>query len=203
MPFVTEEVWQTLPHDSEEGLTADGQARSITRAAYPQKKPAWVDDGAVAVLELLQEVITSVRTVRAELGVPPKKALSLLIEQATDDEREILQAHGDYLRRLAGLEAFAFPTVVARDPDTVRRVVRQMRLYLPLAGIIDREAEADRIKRELDKVAKQLRPLEARLANQKFRERADPDVVSEAEAKQEALLERGRQLEQILAELDA
>ena len=203
MPFVTEEVWQTLPHDSEEGLTADGQVRSITRAAYPQKQPAWVDDEAVAVLELLQEVITSVRTVRAELGVPPKKALMLLIEQATDDDREILQAHGDYLCRLAGLEAFDFPTVVARDPDTVRRVVRQMRLYLPLAGIIDREAETDRIKRELDKVAKQLRPLEARLANQKFRERADPDVVSEAEAKQEALLERGRQLEQILAELDA
>ena len=159
-------------------------------------------DEAVAVLELLQEVITAVRTVRAELGVPQAKALILLIEQASGHEQQILEAHRPYLCRLAGLETFTFSVAVDRDPDTVRRVVRQMRLYLPLAGILDREAETARVRRELDKVAKQLGPLEARLGNPKFRERADPGVVSEAESKRETLLQRRRQLDQILAELE-
>ena len=202
MPFVTEELWQTLPHDPGDGLTADGQARTITRATYPEEMQTWVDDEAVAVLELLQEVITAVRTVRAELGVPQTKALILLIEQASGHEQQILEAHRHYLCRLAGLETFTFSVAVDRDPDTVRRVVRQMRLYLPLAGILDREAETARVRRELDKVAKQLGPIEARLGNPKFRERADPGVVSEAESKRETLLQRRRQLDQILAELD-
>ena len=203
MPFVTEELWQTLPHDPGDGLTADGQARTITRAEFPEEMPTWVDDEAVAVLELIQEVITAVRTVRAELGVPHAKALILLIEQASGHEQQTLEAHRHYLCRLAGLEAFTFSVAVDRDPDTVRRVVRQMRLYLPLAGILDREAETERVRRELDKVAKQLGPLEARLGNQKFRERADPGVVSEAKSKRETLLQRRRQLDQILAELES
>jgi len=201
MPFVTEELWQTLPQAHDEEVKEGAKTRSITRSAYPVEMSSWVDDESVSALELLQEVITAVRTVRAELGVPPAKKLIMLIEQATSDDQQILEVHGGYLRRLAGLEAFTFAAEVSRDQDTVRRVVRQMRLYLPLAGILDREAETERIKRELDKVAKQLSPLEARLKNPKFREKADPDVVDEAESKQGVLLERRRQLEQILAEL--
>ena len=90
---------------------------------------------------------------------------------------------------------------VARDGDTVRRVVRQMHLYLPLAGIIDKVAETARVRRDLDKNAKQLRSLDGKLANPKFRERAAPDVVTEAEALQRSAHRRRQQLEQILTEL--
>jgi valyl-tRNA synthetase len=203
MPFVTEELWQTLPRDPSDGLTPDGQAQTITLAAYPQAKPGWADAQAVAVLELLQDVITTVRTVRAELGIPPSRRLTLLIEGANVDERGLLETHGDYLRRLAGLESFSFADAVERDADTVRRVVRQMRLFLPLAGIIDRAAEAARLTRELEKVAKQLRSLDGKLGNQQFRKRAVPEVVAEAETLHEAATLRQGQLQQILAELGA
>ena len=201
MPFVTEELWQTLPQDPEDGLTPDRQARTITRAAYPQEVPAWVAADAVAVLDLLQEVITTVRTARAELGVAPSKPLTLLIEGAGADERDLLETHAEYVRRLARLESFAFVDAVDRDSDTVRRVVRQMRLYLPLAGIIDKAAETARVRRDLDKIDKQLRSLDGKLGNPKFRERAAPDVVDGAAAQQQSALLRRRQLEQILAEL--
>lgn len=201
MPFVTEELWQTLPAVPGDGLTPDGQARTITRARFPERVDAWTDLDAVAEIELLQEVVTTIRTVRAELGVPPSRKLATLIEGADDDVRTVLNRHGDYVRRLAGLETLTFAETVERDPNTVRRVVRQMRLYLPLAGVIDRDAETARVRKELDKLAKQLGGLESKLGNPKFRERAAPEVVSEAEAQQRAALERRSQLEQILEEL--
>jgi valyl-tRNA synthetase len=201
MPFVTEELWQTLPPHPEDGRTPDRPARTITRAAYPEAMPAWGDDAAVAVLELLREVITAVRTARAELGVPPSKPLTLVIEGASPDDRVLLETHADYVRRLARLESFAFADTVERDSDTVRRVVRQMHLHLPLAGIIDKAAEITRVQRDLDKIAKQLRSLDAKLGNPKFHERAASDVVAEAEALQQSALVRREQLERILTEL--
>ena len=201
MPFVTEELWQTLPHDPEDGLTPDGQARTVTCAAYPAAMPAWLDVDAVAVLALLREVVTTVRTARAELGVPPSKKLTLLIEGAGADEQALLETHADYLRRLARLESFVFADTVERESDTVRRVVRQMHLHLPLAGLIDKTAETARVQRELDKVDRQLRSLDGKLGNPKFRERAAPDVVAEAEVLQHAARLRRPQLEKILEEL--
>ncbi len=204
MPFVTEELWQTLPAPAdavEDGRTPDEAARTVTRAPWPRPVPEWTDDEAVAVLTLLQEVITAVRTVRAELGVPPSRRLRLRIEAADAGERAVLDGHGDYLRRLAGLEAFEFVDSAPADPDTVRRVVRRMRLYLPLAGVIDRAAETARLRREIDKISKQLGSLEGKLGNPKFRERADPEVVAETEARHAAARQRRQQLDEVLAEL--
>jgi valyl-tRNA synthetase len=201
MPFVTEELWQTLPQRDGEGLTPDGQARTITRAAYPSPEPGWQDVAAVAVLELLQEVTTTVRTVRAELGVPPSRKLTLVIEGATAATRTQLAAHAEYVRRLARLESFSFADTVAQDPNTVRRVVGEMRLHVPLAGIVDQSAETSRIERELAKLAKQLASLNGKLGNPKFRERAAPAVVAEAEAQLETAQRRQEQLQEILVEL--
>ena len=204
MPFVTEELWQALPAPAdaaEDGRTPDGGARTVTRAPWPRPVPEWTDDEAVSVLTLLQEVITAVRTVRAELGVPPSRRLRLQIEAADAGERAVLDGHGGYLRRLAGLEAFEFVASAPADPDTVRRIVRRMRLYLPLAGVIDRAAETARLRREIDKLSKQLGSLEGKLGNPRFRERADPAVVAETEARHAAARQRRQQLDDVLAEL--
>ena len=123
------------------------------------------------------------------------------LEGAAADDRALLETHADYVRRLAGLESFAFADTVDHDRDTVRRVVRQMRLHLPLAGIIDRAAETTRVQRDLDKINKQLRALEGKLGNPKFRERAAAEVVAEAEVLRQGALVRHEQLERILAEL--
>ena len=105
------------------------------------------------------------------------------------------------LKQIKSFVDNVFAESVERDAETVRRVVREMRLHVPLAGVIDKAAETERVQRELDKLAKQLRSLEGKLGNQKFRERAAPEVVAEAEAQHEVVVRRREQLEQILGEL--
>ncbi|MEE2637242.1 MAG: valine--tRNA ligase, partial [Acidobacteriota bacterium] len=201
MPFVTEELWQTLPRDPADGRTPNGAHQTITRADFPQPEPDWADDEAVSTLELLKEIITTVRTVRAERGVPPSKRLSLAIEGATSHERDRIETHLGYVSRLARLDTVQFLDDSWGNGETVRRVVRQMRLHVPLAGVVDKDAEVKKVQRELDDVAKQLTSLNTRLTNPKFRERAAPEIVAKAVEQQAAAVARQKQLQQILAEL--
>ena len=201
MPFVTEEIWQALPQRDGEGRTADGAGRTIALARFPAPEPSWRDDGAVAAMTLLQEVVTTIRTVRSEWGVPPSRPVTALVEGAAADVRELLAAQGGHVRHLAGLSSLAFADSVARSPDTVRRVVRDFQLHVPLAGIVDRARETARLRRQLAKLAAQRGALQARLANRAFVERADPGVVREAREQETACGQRQAQLEQILQEL--
>ena len=201
MPFITEEIWQAIPRRPEDGLAKDGVNRSIALAPFPQPEPAWQDDAACATVELLQEVITSIRTARAERGVPPSRRLTVLVEGADEVQARTLADAGEYIRRLAGLEALELAASVPRSPDTVRQVVRGLQIHIPLAGIVDRQAEQERIRKDLARLDKQLANVRGKLANPAFRERADPDVVRETEAQLVALGSQREKLERILAEL--
>ena len=201
MPFVTEEIWQALPERPGDGAVAGGDRRTITLTAFPAPEPAWHDDEAVSVMALVQEVITSVRTVRSEWGVPPSTAITAVVGGAGTDVEAVLGQHGDLVRRLANLSALEFAESVPQSPDTVRRVVRHFQLHIPLAGIVDRTKETERIKRDLTKLTKQRDALKARLANRKFVERADPTVVSDARSQEADLAEHQAKLEEILQEL--
>ncbi len=200
-PFVTEELWQRLPRRPADGRTGDGRAQTITLAAFPRHEPLWHDEAAARQLELVQDVITTIRTTRAELGVPAARKIDALVAGESADQRRTLQAHADYVTRLASLERFEFRADVARSPETVRRVVQQMHVHLPLAGIVDRAAESNRLRKELGRVEKQKAGLEAKLSNPAFLERADADVVVET---REQFVELGalqQKLERILQEL--
>jgi valyl-tRNA synthetase len=202
IPFVTEEIWQHLPQRPGEGLTPDGAHRTITLAAYPQASPLLVDEPAGAAMALLQEVVTSIRTVRAEWGVPPSRRIVAILEGPGDNGYAVLREQAADIRRLAGLESLEFQTAVPRAADTAVRVVRDLRVHVPLAGIIDRDAEKARIRKELAKVVRPLTSLESKLANPSFRERADPDVVRETEAQLQNLLAQQEKYERILQELE-
>jgi valyl-tRNA synthetase len=162
---------------------------------------AWLDEDAVAEMAVLQEVITAIRTVRSEWGVAPAKKLVAFVEGADAATRATLEGSRDHLTRLAGLERFEFQERVARDPETVVRVVRGLQVHLPLAGIVDRQAELQRIEKELAKVSKQQAADEAKLGNPKFRERAAPEIVAETEARLRGVTEQRQKLETLLQEL--
>lgn len=152
-------------------------------------------------MDLIQDVITTVRTIRAELEIAPTRRLTALVEAATADQERALAAHAADVMRLAGLERFEFATRVAAGPETVRRVVRGMRIHMPLSGIVDREKEAEKIRRELAKLHKQHQGLQAKLGNPAFVARADPEVVEDTRAQARTAAARRAQLEQILEEL--
>ncbi|MXZ70279.1 MAG: valine--tRNA ligase [Acidobacteria bacterium] len=196
IPFVTEEVWQALH------APVPDERRTVTLAPFPAPVEAWRDDGAVATMALLQDVVTTVRTVRSEWNVPPRRSITVHAHGADRGTIRRLGPHLDHVERLAGLESFTFAEAApAHDPETVRRVVRDFELHIPLAGIVDRAQEADRVGRELEKLTKQRNGLRARLENRSFLERAAPDVVQETRDQEAAAGERQQKLARILAEL--
>ena len=199
IPFVTEEIWQALPQRPEDGRVQGRQ--TITLAAFPTPNPAWQDDAAVSVVTQLQEVVTAVRTVRSEWGVPPAQKIRAVIEAAPSNDQDVLRAHSANIEALAGLEVLEFADSVPQDPDTVRRVVRSFQVHVPLAGIVDREQETERVRRNLAKLVKQRGSLKSRLANSAFVERADPAVVEEVRSQEQSVGEHQEKLEQILQEL--
>ena len=203
MPFVTEEIWQALPAGGDDGRTADGKGRTIALAPFPAPVEAWRADAAVAEMALLQEIVTAIRTVRSEWGVPPSRRISAVVEGGGADVRGLLERSGDDIRRLAGLDAIECAAEVPRAPDTVRRLVRDFQLHVPLAGIVDRAREAGRVRRELEKLGRQRTALKARLENPAFLEKADPAVVREARQQAEDAARQQAKLEQILQELGA
>jgi len=201
VPFVTEEIWQALPQRINNECVTNGTRQTITLASFPKENISWKDEQAVSIMTLLQQVITTIRTVRSEWSVPPARKLKVIVEGAQTDLRVLLERYGDYVTRLAGLEVIEFAENISHHPDTVRRVVRQFQLHIPLAGIVDRTKEAERVKRQLAKLVKQREALKARLANKAFIERADPIVVREAYEQEKDLVQHQEQLEQILQEL--
>ena len=203
IPFVTEEIWQALPQRPGDGTRTDGDRHTITLAAFPRPVSEWRDDQAVAVVTLLQDVVTAIRTVRSEWGVAPAQKIQAIVESASLEEQASLETHHDQVSRLAGVDRLEFAENVPRDPETVRRIVREFQVHIPLAGIVDRDKETERVRRDLAKVVKQRGSLQSRLSNVAFVERADPAVVEEARHQEQAVGQRQAQLEQILAELEA
>ena len=201
IPFVTEEIWQKLPRQAEAGRTADGHHQTIALAQFPGKEPHWIDADGVARMRLLQELITAIRTVRAERAVQPSRKIRVVVEGADDHQHALFVDHGEYVRRLAGLDSVEFSAQVPRSPDTVIRIVRNVQVHIPLAGIVDRKAESARIERELAKLVRQRGALEGKLANAAFRTRANPEVVKETEVQAHNLGLRQEKLEKILQEL--
>ena len=202
IPFVTEEIWQALPQRPGDGTRSEGSQATITLATFPRPRSEWHDAKAVSAMALLQDVVTSIRTLRSEWGVPTSRKVCAIIESASKDDEVVLEASREQVSRLAGLDKLEFSVNVQPDPDTVRRVVRNFRVHVPMTGIVDRGKELERVKRELAKLSKQRNLLQSRLANAAFVERAAPAVVVDARNKEETIGQRQAQLEQILAELN-
>ena len=201
IPFVTEEIWQALPQRPEDGRAVGREQQTITLASFPASEPEWRDDEAAAAMGLIQDVVTAIRTVRSEWGVPPSQQVLAIVEAAPEADEVVLRAQAGQVVRLARLTALEVAASVPRDPDTVRRVVRGFQVHVPLAGIVDRDKETERVRKSLAKLVKQRGGLQARLSNTAFVERADPEVVKEARAQELATGLRQEKLAQILAEL--
>ena len=163
----------------------------------------WNDASAVATMQLLQEVVTSIRTVRSEWGVAPSQQITAFVQGATPEVAAMLKSNLVHVIRLAGLGSVEFDRGITQSPDTVRRIIRDFEIHIPLAGFVDREKEKARVVRELEKITQQRRGVEKRLSNEAFVSRADPEVVRETREKEIAIAQRQEKLELILKELSS
>ena len=194
MPFVTEEIWQSVPHVGE----------SLVVATYPTVHPEQMDEKAAEEMEFLMDFIRSVRTVRNEMNTPLSKPINIIAKVSDAAHYAVLKENESYIARFSNPEEFVYGEDVEAPSDAVTSVITGAEIYLPLAGLINIEDEIARLEKEAEKLQQEVDRVEKKLSNEKFVAKA-PAAVVEAErakgadyqAQREAVLERIATLKKI------
>ncbi len=192
MPFVTEELWVKRAPEA-------GRATLLMLAPWPEHR-GLENAEADAEIGWLIRFISEVRSVRAEMNVPAGAKVPLVVSGASDATRARVARHEETMLRLARLETIEFG---ASPHGAVQIVLDEAVLALPLAGIIDVDAEQKRLKREIDKVGSEIRQLDAKLGNEKFVSRAPEHVVEEQRERKTEAEAVAAKLAQALKRLEA
>ncbi|HEV7368987.1 valine--tRNA ligase [Arenibaculum sp.] len=173
MPFITEELWQQL------GSGPQGGKRGLLMSErWPDLGADLVDPSAAAELDWVVRLISTVRTVRAEMNVPASAQIPLLLRDAGPETRRRIETHRDVILRMARL-ASAEVADGAPPEGSVQTVLDEAGLILPLAGIIDLDQERQRLARDIEKLASEIAKLDQKLGNPNFVSRAPEEVVEE------------------------
>ncbi|GGM27229.1 valine--tRNA ligase [Paraliobacillus quinghaiensis] len=191
MPFVTEEIWQHLPH----------QGESITRAAWPEVRDDLHDENAAEEMKRLVAIIRSVRNIRAEVDTPMSKQIELVVQANDTDIEGQLEANRHYLERFCNTSELTIATKVEVPEKAMSAVVTGADLYLPLEGLIDTEKEIARLQTELEKLNKEVERVQKKLGNEKFVSKAPEKVVAEEKQKEKDYLDKRAKVEERIKEL--
>ncbi|MCK9861564.1 valine--tRNA ligase [Paenibacillus sp. ATY16] len=173
MPYISEEIWQHLPHEGE----------SITVAAWPVYDEALEAPEAVKEMELLMDIIRAVRNVRAEVNVPMSKKVELMIKPSGEAEAAIVSRNEEFIRRFCGTSSFETGLGLAAPDKAMTAIVTGAELYLPLAGLIDISQEIARLEKELATLSSEVERVEKKLGNEGFVAKAPAKVIEEERAK--------------------
>ncbi len=171
MPFITEEIWQRI-----KGL-AGTEGDTIMQAAYPIADESLIDQGAVNDIEWVKGVIEGVRTIRGEMNIAPSKKLPVFIKNGNENDQRCLQENEQFLKKLASLESATWLNTGEEAPLSSTALVGDLEIHVPMAGLIDKDAELARIEKDLDKLSKECQRLEGKLSNAKFVDKAPAEVV--------------------------
>ena len=187
MPFVTEHIWQHLPHEGE----------SIMVAPWPSTLSMEGFSSAAAHMNVMMDGIKGIRNMRAEMNVPMGKRSEVILVPATEELKGILETHGDYFHTLGWAEKVTVLSPDAPKPENATvTVVNGLEVYLLLKDLIDADKEKERIAKEQATVLKEIARLEGKLNNQGFLAKAPEAVV----AKEKEKLEEYKQKQQALHE---
>lgn len=191
MPFITEEIWQSLPHEGE----------SITIAAWPIVNESLTDSKKASSMKLLSDIIRSVRAIRAEVQTPMSKKVPLYISAKDAETLAVLEENAMYLEKFCNPEPLVLGQGIEAPGQSMSSVVSGAELFLPLEGLIDVAAETARLEKELEKWAKEVKLVTGKLSNERFVSKAPEAVVAEERAKQQDYIEKHATVEKRLAEL--
>ena len=193
MPFITEEIWQRLPH----------QGLSIMVAPWPQPDPALEFPRAVANMECLMEITREVRNIRSSYNVSPGQQVPLLVKTGSAEQDATLAACREYLVSLARLSRLEFGQGMTKPPLAATVVVQGLEAHVPLTDVIDVGAECQRVQKELTKTEAALERIARKLGNADFVGKAPAEVVSQPKAAHADLADQHAKLKATLAHLEA
>ncbi|TLF49125.1 valine--tRNA ligase [Halomonas urmiana] len=190
MPFISEEIWQRVAPLAGT-LSADGG--SIMNQPWPLADESLVDERATRDIEWLKGVIVAVRNIRAEMNIAPGKPLEALLTKGGPEDAERLAANRLFLSKLAKLERVEWLDDPAQAPLSATQLVGEMEVLVPMADLIDKDAELARLAKEIDKQEKLIGGIEKKLDNESFVAKA-PEAVVEKERAKLADFEAARRL---------
>ncbi len=192
MPFVTEELWQALH---------GGDLQSIMVSKFPVTDIACEDRAAEKEMEMIMQIITSIRNIRGEMRIPPSLKLKALVCAADEATRKIIENGVGYILNLSNLDDLTVDVNLLEPKGVATGVVGTTKIFVPLVGIVDIAAEKKRLDKELAKIAKDLEQSSRKLANSDFREKAAPEVIEKEEGKRKSFQEKFAALESALKKL--
>jgi valyl-tRNA synthetase len=191
MPFITEEIWQNLPHAGE----------SITVAKWPQRNPDLTDVQAAEAMKLLVEIIRSVRNSRAEVNTPMSKKIKMIVKAKDTSVLSILEKNRAYLERFCNPEELTLATEVNIPEKAMTSIVTGAEIILPLEGLINLDEEIARLQKEWDKLNKEVERVQKKLSNEGFIKKAPEKVIEEEKAKEKDYTEKRAAVEERIKEL--
>jgi valyl-tRNA synthetase len=192
MPFVTEELWQAL-HGSDEN--------SIMVSKFPVVNGDQEDKAAEKEMEMIMEIITSIRNIRGEMRIPPSLKLKVLISVAEEQSKKTFETGRGYILNLSNLDSLTVEMNLVEPKGVATGVVGATKIFVPLTGIVDIAGEKARLDKELAKVSKDLEQSSRKLANSDFRDKAAPEIIQKEEDKLKSFQEKFVALEGALKKL--
>jgi valyl-tRNA synthetase len=151
--------------------------------AYPVKDDAQIDENAIAETQWLMQFILGVRRIRGEMNIAPSKPLPVLLQNGNAADAQCLANNRHYLQKLARLESITWLNADEVTPESAIALIGELKILIPIAGLIDKEAELIRLDKEIQKIAKELPRIEGKLSNPSFTDKAPQDVIDKEKAK--------------------
>ncbi|WP_143691228.1 valine--tRNA ligase [Viridibacillus sp. FSL H8-0123] len=191
MPFITEEIWQNLPHEGE----------SITVVAWPTVDETLTSQAQSNNMKLLMDIIRAVRNIRAEVQTPMSKKVPLYVSAKDAATLAVLEDNKAYLEKFCNPEPLTLGEGIEAPGQCMSAVVSGAELFLPLEGLIDVAAEIERLSHELEKWDKEVKRVQGKLNNERFVSKAPDDVVAAERAKEADYIEKYATVEKRINEL--
>jgi valyl-tRNA synthetase len=204
MPFITETIWQRVVPLSNFVTDNKGNAdTSIMVQSFPQFDDSQCDQTAIDDLEWVKQFIVAIRNIRGEMDISPSKELPVLLKNVNSNDQRRLDENQQFLSALAKLESITVLTDDDNGPLSATAVVGDLSVLIPMAGLIDKEAELARLNKAIDKLEKDADRTRGKLSNEKFVGKAPEAVINKEKAKladaESALAKLAEQMAQISA----
>ncbi len=177
MPFIAEEVWQGIknyfPMDEE----------TIVLAAFPTQDKSMINEKIDREMNLIQEAISAIRNLRKQVNLSPALEIDITIKVAETEQIDLLKKYQNYFLKLAKVSNIELGIDISKPKSSIAAVVQNIEIYLPLEGLINLEAEKDKLEKQLAKLEKELKVITGKLNNKKFMENAPKNIVNKEKKK--------------------
>ena len=192
LPFITEEIWQRLPNTK----------GSIMVAPFPEPAEFLADEDSLMEMDILQGVITGIRNVRGEMNIPPKKSVRVIIDVKGSREREVLENNSAYITSLAKVESMDLLSGIEKPESSAGYILGDIQVHVLLKGLINYEDERKRIRKEIEKMEREIDISRKKLANEDFINQAPSHIVDGVRERVELINLKLEKLNRNLANLE-